>query len=265
MKRLVVVAISGLTAGACGFSSGLTSPTTTITMGDVHRAATGVSCPSPSPTQLPFAVFGTPHATGCGTASPPPQLNAVFKIHPDPASGIAPLGVDFGMCGSSDTDPTVTLHYHVDHGDGSPADGASNYCSFSYTYPNPGTYNATECVWDEVPAHAPGTCQTFTVTVMSAAPPCTVTFGFGCYTPGPGGNAFATLTTGGPAVCGNPLTVNAFVNGAEIGSASTVCPPGATGCQINFPNFPQPAPPTTPVLLKGGNATGSILINPNQC
>jgi hypothetical protein len=264
MKRLVVVAISGLTAGACGFPSGLTTPT--VTAGDVHRAATGVSCPSPTPTTLPFATFGASKTVDqCGTASNP-QLNAVFKMNPNPAQGIVPVTVNFSMCGSTDTDPSVTLHYHVTHGDGSPDDGATNYCSFSYTYPNAGTYTATECVWDEIQAHSPGTCQDFTVTANPPAPPCTVNFTGGCYTGGSNGEAFINFTTGGPATCGNPLTVNAFLNGTPVGSASTVCPPGATGCNVSIFNIPNPNPSSNPPLLvKGGNATGSALIDSSGC
>ena len=282
MKRFLLVGLAGLTAGACGFPSGLTTPT--LTSGTALRAAQGSAspCPSPTPTTLPFATFGG--STGvdqCGSVSNP-QLNAVFKMNPNPANGNVPLTVNFSMCGSTDTDPSVTLHYHVTHGDGSPDDGASNYCSFAYTYPNGGTFTATECVWDEIPAHAPGACQNFTV---NANAPCTVTFPTTFYCGAP--FASATVSVHGGPSCGQPLTASASENGVVVATAQTVCPPGATAgskeisekfgatgyvgppaqCTLQFPlpfssTFPGP-----PVTIKGTNAAGSITLipNPNTC
>jgi hypothetical protein len=188
------------------------------------------------------------------------------------------------MCGSSDTDPSISLHYKVIHGDGSPDDGAQKYCSFSYTYPNPGTYTATECVWDEIPAHAPGVCQSFVVTVT---PSCAVTF-FNenyCFT-GNGWSLTSFVSTQGISTCGLPLNVGVFENGGLVTSRSIKCPPGAkpaaagitsaggylilaftlipTQCIVDIPSLPEP--PTggpVPVTLQGLNGTGSVTIAPN--
>jgi hypothetical protein len=264
MKRFLLVGLAGLTAGACGFSSGLTTPSASSGTGTAVRTAQGVSCPSPSPTQLPFATFGAGRSVEqCGPPSSNPQLNPIFKINPNPAQGTLPFTVNFSMCGSSDTDPSVTLHYHVTHGDGSPDDGATNYCSFAYTYPNAGTYTATECVWDEIQAHAPGACQDFTVTVTPVAPACTVTFSnpFFCNS---GSAAVSTAVQGGPS-CGQPLTATASENGVVVGTAQTTCPPGATPskgtCNLFFAPIPFESSFPAFVTVTGTNATGSITLS----
>jgi hypothetical protein len=86
-----------------------------------------------------------------------------FRIHP--TEGAPPLTVDVNMCHSTDPNPGVSLHYHVTWGDGSDDRG---FCRFTHVYPTDGTFGAAACVWDEIPAHAPGDCHNFTVGVASA-------------------------------------------------------------------------------------------------
>jgi hypothetical protein len=61
------------------------------------------------------------------------------------------------MCHSTDPSADISLHYHMDWGDGETNHG---FCRFDHTYTQPGQYLATGCVWDEIPAHAPGQCLT---------------------------------------------------------------------------------------------------------
>jgi hypothetical protein len=286
MKRFWLAVGVGVLAWTCGMPSGVTTPT--VSSEHASRAVSGVSCPSPSPPTLPFATFGNGATQGaasagteqCGTT--PGQIHAVFKIHPDPASGFSPLTVNFGMCGSSDSDPSISLHYKVIHGDGSPDDGAQNSCSFSYTYPNPGTYTATECVWDEIPAHAPGICQSFPVTVT---PSCSVTFSNVHYCfDGVNWSLAAFTATQGVSTCGLPLNVGAFENGNLSASRSIKCPPGAqpsisgvpaaggylilaftlipTECVVDIGTLPEPPGGPVAVVLQGLNATGSTIVEP---
>jgi hypothetical protein len=83
-----------------------------------------------------------------------------FRVHP--MSGAPPLEVHVNMCHSSDPDPGISLHYHVDWGDQSDDRG---FCRFDHVYANEGTFSGQACVWDEIPAHAPGVCDKFTINV----------------------------------------------------------------------------------------------------
>jgi hypothetical protein len=83
-----------------------------------------------------------------------------FRIHP--TGGPAPLDVHVNMCHSTDPNPGISLHFHVTWGDGSDDRG---FCRFDHTYDGSGTFSAEACVWDEIPAHAPGACNAFTVTI----------------------------------------------------------------------------------------------------
>ena len=83
-----------------------------------------------------------------------------FRVHP--MGGAAPLDVHVNMCHSSDPAPGISLHFHVTWGDGADDHG---FCRFDHTFSDPGTFTAQACVWDEIPAHAPGVCDTFTLTI----------------------------------------------------------------------------------------------------
>jgi hypothetical protein len=178
-----------------------------------------------------------------------------------PSTGVAPLNVDASMCGSSATDPAITLHYAADYGDGG-TDGSDKQCKFLHTYTSPGTYTLRECVWDEIPAHAPGLCKDFVVTVAPAG--CTVTFT--SITPGGGSGFCPPITihaqTSGGGACGLPLTINVTSDEGCNAQISGNCPPGSactiTGLPNCFGDF---------YTLTGVNATGSATIvpTPNIC
>jgi hypothetical protein len=270
MKRLVLIGIAICAAGGCQIPSGLTTPTASSSGGG-STFTVAASCPSPVGTPLPFAVFGHSTAAGCG-GTLPSQLTPVFSVQP--TQGFATLNVDFSMCGSTDTDPAITLHYAVDYGDGS-QDGTDKACQLHHQYTGPGTFTATECVWDELPADAPGICKTFTVSV---SPSCSVTFINPNYTCS--GNVISVVSTRGSSTCGEPLVVGRFENGALVATQQIVCPPGAKPagipavggflilpftliegpCIIDIPGGSQ-----NPVTLKGLNATGSVTIPAPGC
>jgi hypothetical protein len=259
MKRFVLIAMASVTAAACGMPSGITEPTTAQgTASTVSYAAMG-ACPSPTPTgPLPFAVFGHPQGQGCPTSTPN-VLSPAFSVSPN--RGTAPLNnVDFSMCGSTDTDPSITLHFAVSYGDGSPDDGSDKVCHFLHSYPNVGSYGVTECVWDEIPAHAPGACKNFTVQVGLAAT-CTLSFGSACYFQAPGPVSIQAAPSG--TACPANLILQAVQGGQVITSKPQPCSPSnQSGCFYNFP-FPfgsgGPPPNTT---VSGVNATGSTVVPP---
>jgi hypothetical protein len=258
MKRLVLIGIASLTAGACGIPSGLTTPTASSSGGGTTFTV-AATCPSPSGTPLPFVVFGHSTAEGCGTTLPS-SITPSFALNP--SQGTAPLTVDASMCGSTDSDPLITLHYAASYGDGGPDDGSDKTCQFHHLYPNPGTFPVTECVWDEIPARLPGLCKSFTVTV-TAQTNCAVTFQNAMYScsGGPFGSVVAQALTQGNGACGQPLTVGAFASGAEFGQQSLACPPGGGTCNVSIP-----LPPAAglgsfgPTTLQGLNASGSVTI-----
>jgi hypothetical protein len=86
-----------------------------------------------------------------------------FRVHP--AKGQAPLTVDVNMCHSTDPNPGISLHYHVTWGDGSDDRG---FCRLSHVYSGSGSFTGVACVWDEIPAHYPGSCDTFPVDVAGS-------------------------------------------------------------------------------------------------
>jgi len=244
----------------CGYPS-LTTPTSAPESATFVRVADGTGCPSPSP--LPVAIFGAQKPSDCSAG---PALNAVFKITPDPPAGAPALAVAFNMCKSTDSDPTVTLHFHVDYGDGS--DEGGNACYYPHTYASQGTFPATACVWDRRPASAPGVCKSYSVSVVTVqqcavsfsgvtaatifAPILTALIPTGCLID-------MTAQTTGTAGCGNPLTVLATDNGTTVLSGSVgSCPPGSP-CSLGF-NIPYPSASTPPVsvAVNGVDAPGAI-------
>ena len=89
-----------------------------------------------------------------------------FRVRPFPPQGAPPLPVEINMCHSTDPAPGFELHYKVTWGDGS--DDGHGACRYSHLYNDSGTFTAVACVWDEIPAHAPGTCHTFSIAVANA-------------------------------------------------------------------------------------------------
>jgi hypothetical protein len=254
MKRLLLIACAGITA-ACSVASSPTAPVTTSGGGGFVDSAAGTpGSPSPCPTPAPpaFAVFGHKSvAQECG-ATGPSNVVAFFKIRPEPASGPAPLQVNINMCQSFDTDPTVDLHYRVDFGDGNNDQG---FCRLGQVYATPGVFTATACVWDRIPAHAPGTCRTFTINVGIA---CAATFSNPRVDCNTGNELVDALTVGGPG-CGTPLRANLAGTTGLISSAAGNCAPG-TSCTLAFPN---PNFYSGPASVTATNALGgfSFILN----
>jgi hypothetical protein len=230
MKRSLMIGLVVLTAGGCQMPSGLTTPTTSSVPDRASFSAAAAACPTPTPTatpSLPFAVFGHPQAVqaqGCPTPPPPPDVIAPsFSVSPQ--SGVAPLNnVTFDMCGSTDTDPAITLHYAANYGDGSPEDGSDKVCRFHHSYVNPGTFAVTECVWDEIPAHAPGACKSFTVAVSGPAGSCSFTIL--CTQNYQGDVNFEAMTSGSSAACGKPLTIRAVIGTQPAQTETQTCTTG---------------------------------------
>jgi hypothetical protein len=253
MKRLLLIACAGITA-ACSVASSPTAPVTTSGGGGFVDSAAGTpGSPSPCPTPAPptFAVFGHKSvAQECG-ATGPSNVVAFFKIRPEPPSAPGPLEVSINMCQSFDTDPTVDLHYHVDFGDGNNDQG---FCRLGQVYSNPGVFTATACVWDRIPAHAPGTCQTFSVNVIA----CEASFS------NPQQDRFCNVTvnatTLGTAGCGAPLRANLFVFGRFEGAAAASCAPGGS-CTLVFPRVFASGPSS----VAATNAIGGLSFLLSSC
>jgi hypothetical protein len=263
VKRILLT-VGAMTAVACEMSSGLTVPTSSSGKATGTTYVAAQACPSASPTTLPYAVFGHPALVqGCGGSTPSPGnvITPAFSV--TPTSGVAALNVDASMCGSSATDPTITLHYAADYGDGG-TDGSDKVCQFVHTYTSGGTFPLTECVWDEIPAHAPGICKTFTVSVVS----CAVTF----LSITPGASFCPPIAvhaqTAGVGACGLPLTISVTSDPGTpfsrfCGQITGNCSPGTTCTITGLPNCFA----NNNYGLTGVNATGSAVIapNPNNC
>jgi hypothetical protein len=263
MKRVLRVGlgVSILAALSC-VDRGLTGPAPssrhagTLTPASVAGSPNPCSAAIPSPSPLPFAIFSEDRTISSCQGT----LTAIFKVQPDPPTGLAPLNVDFNMCKSFDTDPTVTLKYTVDFGDGNSAKGN---CVLTEAYQVPGTYAATACVSDRILGHTP-ICQPYTISVGQS---CAVSFS------NPVAHdvcpIFITVTarTTGTGSCGNPLT--AHVTGSDFSGApydvpgQASCPPG-TPCTVTFNNVPAPDVPTT-ATISGVNAQGSIQFSFDVC
>ena len=232
VKRRFVIGAAALAAACTGVgilpTSSTSEPSASSAVTPTVHGTGATPCPTPSPSPSPaFAVFGQPtHATGvCGS------LNAAFKVNPDPPTGGQPLDVTFNMCKSFDTDPTLTLVYNVQFGDGGAGGGG---CSITHTYNNKGTYFAQACVGGE---GVGSVCQNYTVTVGDS---CDVTLSFPQGSPSGKNTCLVTVnaTTAGNGACGNPLTVGLsihfFFPASTFNQGSSVtCPPGQT-CTVGF-------------------------------
>jgi hypothetical protein len=130
---------------------------------------------TPSQADQPEATFG-PAAQVVSAESESPNIvgtwveggaQGEFRVRPNPPRVVG-QALNINMCHSTDPNPGIQLHYHVEWGDGSDDRG---FCRLSHVYSASGTFTAVACVWDEIPAHAPGACHTFLVTA-EAAPFC---------------------------------------------------------------------------------------------
>ena len=143
--RLAVPAAVGtvllvLGLSACDDSSGTTGPGTTPTPSPVN-------VPTPVPPNLPPPRTPGPHA---------PVL--VLHLRPDPATGPAPLDVNFNLCPSFDPDGD-RISYTYQFGDGKTKQ--SNYCRHGHVYAT-GSYTARICGTDG----AKTTCRAVDVTAF---------------------------------------------------------------------------------------------------
>jgi hypothetical protein len=222
------------------------------------------ACGQASSPSAPTAIAGiSPRAGAPPAASPAPVFplpDALFKIHPDPPVGPAPLTVHFNMCKSSDSNPIVDLRYHVVFGDG---DDDRGFCRFEHVYVKPGQYTATACVSDRVSYHEPGTCQTYTIVVTAGTGGPSLNCGAAFSGPAsfnnlapPACQLTVNVASSGDPGCGNPLTVNFAVNGAPVGGDSITCTPGQT-CVAGL-NVPKPAATET-IQVTAGTASATPL------
>jgi hypothetical protein len=73
-----------------------------------------------------------------------------FRVTPFPATGPAPLVVNFNLCPTADPDGDHIVFF-FDFGDGQTAQGPP--CRQQNTY-HRGRYTANMCVWDSRPEHS---------------------------------------------------------------------------------------------------------------
>lgn len=117
--------------GACGDSS------------PARSSATATPTPAPVPTAVPTLPPPPPGPTG----NQPPVPD--FKVRPFPATGPAPLDVNFNLCPTADPDGDHIVFF-FDYGDGQTAVGPP--CRQQNTYHH-GHFTANMCVWDSRPEH----------------------------------------------------------------------------------------------------------------
>jgi PKD repeat protein len=171
----------------------------------------------------------------------PPNEPPTASFTMDPATGDAPLTVNFDATGSEDTDGTISS-YQWNFGDGSSGTGVTA----SHEYTVPGSYTVVLTVTDD---DAATDTDSGTVTVTEPVVPPTVTSHPEDRTVNEGQTATFTVTADGTA----PLAYQWQRDGSSI--------PGA-----NAPSYT--TPPTTPADSGGAyrcvvsNAAGSDTSNP---
>ena len=134
----VVLLVLGFSA--CDDSSGTTGPATTPSQ---------VNVATPVPPNLPPTVAPTPGPNA-------PVL--ILHVNPNPATGPAPLDVNFNLCPSFDPDGD-RISYTYQFGDGKTKQ--SNYCRHGHVYAT-GSYTARICGTDG----AKTTCRAVDVTAF---------------------------------------------------------------------------------------------------
>jgi len=115
-----------------------------------NDSGTSASFPSPAPPPLaapnPVPTLPPPQAGPTGNQPPVPE----FRVTPFPATGQAPLDVNFNLCPTADPDHDKIVFF-FDFGDGTTAQGPP--CRQQNTY-HQGRFTANMCVWDSRPEHA---------------------------------------------------------------------------------------------------------------
>ena len=101
---------------------------------------------TPAPPAVPAPVPSTPPPPPVENLPPVPD----FNVTPFPATGPAPLEVNFNLCPTADPDHDLIVFF-FDFGDGETAQGPP--CRQQHTY-HPGRYTANMCVWDSRPEHS---------------------------------------------------------------------------------------------------------------
>lgn len=127
-------------------------------LGLVFLAVLLVHCDDDSPADSSAAPAPPPPAPATPVPTlPPPSVPTgnqppvpEFKVTPFPATGPAPLVVNFNLCPTADPDRDPILFF-FDFGDGTTAQGPP--CRQQNTY-HQGRYTANMCVWDSRPEHA---------------------------------------------------------------------------------------------------------------
>ena len=104
------------------------------------------TAPTPAPPPTPVPTIPPPPPGPTGNQPPVPE----FKVTPFPATGKAPLDVNFNLCPTADPDGDKIIFF-FDYGDGTTAQGPP--CRQQNTY-HAGRYTANMCVWDSRPEHA---------------------------------------------------------------------------------------------------------------
>jgi len=127
---LILVLVLGGLLGSCEDS-------------ESDRSTTPSTPAAPAPTPVPTL---PPPAGPTGNLPPVPD----FKVTPFPATGPAPLDVNFNLCPTADPDGDRIVFF-FDFGDGQTAQGPP--CRQQNTY-HRGRYTANMCVWDSRPEHS---------------------------------------------------------------------------------------------------------------
>jgi hypothetical protein len=136
MPALFGVIFLAVLMGHCSDGSGTEPPSIP------NDAPPPASPPNPVPT-LPG-----PPGGGGETGNQPPV--PAFKVTPFPATGQAPLVVNFNLCPTADPDGDKIVFF-FGFGDGTTAQGPP--CRQQNTY-HAGRYTANMCVWDSRPEHS---------------------------------------------------------------------------------------------------------------
>jgi hypothetical protein len=130
VSHLCLWLVLGGFVGACGDES-------------PARTSRPTTAATPAPTPVPTLPPPPPGPTG----NQPPVPD--FKVTPFPATGPAPLVVNFNLCPTADPDGDHIIFF-FDFGDGQSATGPP--CRQQNTY-HRGRYTANMCVWDSRPEH----------------------------------------------------------------------------------------------------------------
>jgi PKD repeat protein len=150
----VTINLSNFAPGASAQVWQLTSANTIARLADLSVSGQSVAASVPAQSVTLFVI-----PTSGGPVNQPPVANATAS----PASGVAPLAVNFDGSSSSDPDGSI-VGYSWAFGTGATGTGATT----AYTYTAAGTYNAVLTVTDNQGATA---TKALTITVSPGATP----------------------------------------------------------------------------------------------